>query len=108
MRVDLVAIHLVGVVDLVAIDLDLGKGSLSHKLKVRLVAPLGFKEVLFGYLGLFIDSRVTVTLLSMVYSPTRLYSLPCNFFSLVYLTTKKEDYFACIVLGACLGLGTKL
>ena len=48
MRVDLVAIHLVRVVDLVAIDLDLVKGSLSHKLKVRLVAPLSFKEVLFG------------------------------------------------------------
>ena len=62
MRVDLVAVDLVRVADLVAIDLDLMKGSLSHMLKVRLVAPLSFKEVLIGYLSLFIDSRVTVIL----------------------------------------------
>ena len=69
MRADLVAVDLVRVADLVAIDLDLMKGSLSHMLKVRLVAPLSFKEVLIGYLGLFIDSRVTVTLYYLWYIP---------------------------------------
>ena len=43
MRVDLVAVDLVRVVDLVAIDLDLMKGSLSQTLKVRLVAPLSLQ-----------------------------------------------------------------
>ena len=44
MKVDLVAVDLVRVAGLVAIDLDFMKGSLSHMLKVRLVAPLRFKK----------------------------------------------------------------